>query len=111
MRQDRFAKTKLEIKQLREFGEISRKEDVSECLFNEKDKITHRGIQTERNEDLNKLYDCGVIKYPSPSVMDQIQHMKKKEKIEPANQDHGDSDRSPGLEDRMTSLRKYLIPV
>ncbi|KRT80609.1 hypothetical protein AMK59_5489 [Oryctes borbonicus] len=99
-RQDKLPKPKLEIKQLRDFGEISRTEEVSECTFNE--KITHRGIQTERNEDMNRLYDCGVIKYPSPSVLDQINHMKRKSvKV---NQDHGDTDKSPLVEEKLDSL-------
>lgn len=32
-------------------------------------KLTHRAMQTERQEDLSKLYDTGVIKYPSPGVL------------------------------------------
>lgn len=95
-------KPKLEIKQLREFGEIQRRDDVSECLFNEKEKITHRGIQTERNEDLSRLYECGVIKYPSPSVLDHINHTRRKSiKV---IQDHGDTERSLP-EDKLNALR------
>lgn len=101
-------KPKLEIKQLREFGEISRKEDVSEVMFNEKDKITNRGIQTERSEDVNKLYECGVIKYPSPSVMDQINHTKRKNSIR-LNQDHGDTERSPNVEEKITALSESFF--
>ncbi|GJQ80073.1 hypothetical protein Trydic_g19357 [Trypoxylus dichotomus] len=96
-RQDKMPKAKLEIKQLRDFGEISRTEEVSECAFNE--KITHRGIQTERNEDMNRLYECGVIKYPSPSVLDQINNIKRKSvKV---NQDHGDT----SIEDKLNTLQ------
>ncbi|KAI4456381.1 hypothetical protein MML48_8g00004978 [Holotrichia oblita] len=65
-------------------------------------RITHRGIQTERNEDLNKLYECGVIKYPSPSVLDHITHTRRRNiKV---NQDHGDTERSLP-EDKLNALR------
>ncbi|XP_050301622.1 uncharacterized protein LOC126739839 isoform X2 [Anthonomus grandis grandis] len=32
-------------------------------------RITHRAMQTEREEDISKLYDTGVIKYPSPGLL------------------------------------------
>lgn len=32
------------------------------------DKFTERSMQTERNEDLVKLYETGIIKYPSPGI-------------------------------------------
>ncbi|ENN70513.1 uncharacterized protein LOC109545313 isoform X2 [Dendroctonus ponderosae] len=37
-------------------------------------RLTHRGMQTEREEDMSRLYDTGVIKYPSPSA---LSHAKK----------------------------------
>lgn len=33
------------------------------------EKFTHRSVQTERTDDLDKLYETGVIKYPSPSII------------------------------------------
>ncbi|CAH1997319.1 unnamed protein product [Acanthoscelides obtectus] len=32
------------------------------------DRFTSRAIQTERTDDLNRLYETGVIKYPSPGL-------------------------------------------
>nr|CAH7726892.1 unnamed protein product [Callosobruchus chinensis] len=32
------------------------------------DRFTHRAMQTERTDDLSKLYETGVIKYPSPGL-------------------------------------------
>ncbi|XP_022916287.1 uncharacterized protein [Onthophagus taurus] len=93
-------KPRLEIRQLRDFGEITKKEDVANCLFNEKDKITHRGIQTERNDDMNKIYDCGVIKYPSPGLVQDLITGKKKEK----RNDHGDSVERSSIEDKTSSI-------
>jgi len=38
-------------------------------LEEEDSKITHRAMQTEREEDLVHLYDTGVIKYPSAGIL------------------------------------------
>ncbi|RZB39749.1 Enkurin domain containing protein [Asbolus verrucosus] len=35
----------------------------------EEQKGINRGVQTERPEDIPKLYETGVLKYPSPSVL------------------------------------------
>lgn len=32
------------------------------------EKFTHRSVQTERTDDLCKLYETGVIKYASPNI-------------------------------------------
>lgn len=31
-------------------------------------RTTNRGVQTERPEDITKLYETGVLKYPSHTV-------------------------------------------
>jgi hypothetical protein len=37
-------------------------------------KIIHRGVQTERPEDIAKLYETGVLKYPTASI---VSHSKQ----------------------------------
>ncbi|XP_066139711.1 uncharacterized protein [Euwallacea fornicatus] len=36
-------------------------------------RLTHRAMQTEREEDMAQLYDSGVIKYPRPGIMKSLE--------------------------------------
>nr|XP_023025879.1 uncharacterized protein LOC111513891 [Leptinotarsa decemlineata]XP_023025880.1 uncharacterized protein LOC111513891 [Leptinotarsa decemlineata] len=45
-------------------------------------KVTHRSVQTERTDDINKLFETGVIKYPSAGLA--------KLRESPNLKDHGD---------------------
>ncbi|XP_030751924.1 uncharacterized protein LOC115879308 isoform X1 [Sitophilus oryzae] len=47
---------------------LKKKENINFCTV-EESKITHRAMQTERQENLEHLYDTGVIKYPSPNIL------------------------------------------
>ncbi|KAJ8915009.1 hypothetical protein NQ315_015983 [Exocentrus adspersus] len=40
----------------------------TEIMGQRNSKFVHRGMQTERAEDVSKLYETGIIKYPSPSA-------------------------------------------
>ncbi|KAF7273280.1 hypothetical protein GWI33_014001 [Rhynchophorus ferrugineus] len=46
-----------------------KKNEISSVRVVEGSKITHRAMQTEREDDLEHLYESGVIKYPSPSIV------------------------------------------
>lgn len=48
---------------------LDKKKDKEKIIVLQEDKFTHRSVQTERTDDVNKLYETGVIKYPSPSVL------------------------------------------
>lgn len=51
-------------------------------------KLTHRGVQTERPEDISKLYETGTLIFPSPSIVPPSNNSKQ---ISPARaQDQGD---------------------
>lgn len=52
----------------------SKQKDVPEPKF------TNRAMQTERTDDPIKLYETGVIKYPSPDVMTKRSPRKDKKK-------------------------------
>lgn len=41
------------------------------------DKFTDRSVQTERNDDLAKLYETGIIKYPSAGVISSANKLPK----------------------------------
>lgn len=49
-------------------------------------KFTETAVQTEREQDIRKLYDSGLIIYPSPEVVKGLKTNKRKQ-----SQDHGDS--------------------
>lgn len=54
----------------------------------EESKLTHRAMQTEREEDLSHLYDTGVIKYPSPGIVKSPKKSPLKNRSPPGG--HGD---------------------
>lgn len=54
----------------------------------EESKLTHRAMQTEREEDLSRLYDTGVIKYPSPGIVQSPKKSPLKSRSPPGG--HGD---------------------
>ncbi|KAF2903355.1 hypothetical protein ILUMI_02832, partial [Ignelater luminosus] len=64
------------------------------------EKHTHRAIQTEKPEDISKLYENGIIKYPSAAVLKMIaskqnptrrrERSAQQARATP-NQDHGDT--------------------
>ncbi|XP_018576532.1 enkurin domain-containing protein 1 isoform X2 [Anoplophora glabripennis] len=47
---------------------LERGKEKTEIMGQRNSKFTHRAMQTERAEDLAKLYESGTIKYPSPGV-------------------------------------------
>lgn len=55
----------------------------------EESKLTHRAMQTEREEDLSRLYDTGVIKYPSPGIVKSPKKSPVKSRSPPPG-GHGD---------------------
>lgn len=46
-----------------------KKKDKDKSHIELDEKFTHRSVQTERTDDLNKLYETGVIKYPSSNIL------------------------------------------
>lgn len=48
---------------------LEKRKDKEKFVVEPDEKFTHRSVQTERTDDLNKLYETGVIKYPSPSIL------------------------------------------
>lgn len=83
-------KEKIQIKQMRDFGQVARrKEDESP------EKFSNRAVQTEKSTDVKKIYENGVIKFPSSSVLLAINSFRKKQRLM-RQQDRGDSlTRSP----------------
>lgn len=48
---------------------LDKRKEKEKPVVEHDNKFTHRSVQTERTDDVNKLYETGVIKYPSPSVL------------------------------------------
>lgn len=48
---------------------FDKKKEIEKPPMDPDEKFTHRSVQTERTDDINKLYETGVIKYPSPSII------------------------------------------
>lgn len=101
-------KEKLHIKQMREFGQVPRRmEDESP------EKFTDRSVQTEKSNDLKKIYEHGVIKFPSSSVLSAINSLRRKAK-QIKHQDRGDSvnrslsPKNADLSERVHNLGKFV---
>lgn len=86
--------------------------DAPACAYVENDKFTHRGIQTESVDNWNKLCESGVIKYPSPSVIEDITRRGRR-----SNRDaHNSTDVSKNntnrdikcVQEKMENIGKYL---
>lgn len=73
-----------------------KKKDISSVHVVEEGKITHRAMQTENDEDLDHLYESGVIKYPSPNVFKN-------------NQNVGQGDHIDSVTENMESLSKFIL--
>ncbi|KAK4874355.1 hypothetical protein RN001_013715 [Aquatica leii] len=54
------------------------------------EKYLHRGVQTDNPEDMQKLFKHGVIRYPSPSVLNAIA-ARKNAMAKDTNRDRGDN--------------------
>lgn len=76
----------------------------------ENSKLTHRAMQTERQEDLSKLYDTGVIKYPSPGVLKGIKQTESP-LVRPIQKGEGDQvdNLSQLMENNLTTEEKDFI--
>lgn len=83
-------KDKLQISQMRDFGQVQRRQEDESP-----DKFTHRSVQTEKSDDVQKIYQNGTIRYASSSVINEL-GKKTKSKPQMRHQDRGDaSARSP----------------
>lgn len=75
--------------------------EKTEIMGQRKSKFTHRAMQTERTEDLTKLYESGIIKYPSPGV--------GRSKVSPKTSPHKTKGQGDALEGSMQNLGKFLV--
>lgn len=82
---------------------LEREKEKTEIMGQRKSKFTHRAMQTERTEDLTKLYESGVIKYPSPGV--------GRSKASPMPSPHKAKGQGDALEDSLQNLGKLLVQV
>lgn len=48
---------------------FDKRKEKEKLVLEQEEKFTNRSVQTERTDDVNKLYETGVIKYPSPIIV------------------------------------------
>lgn len=78
---------------------LERGKEKTEIMGQRSSKFTHRSMQTERTEDLAKLYESGTIKYPSPGV--------GRSKASPKGISYRPKGQGDELEEAIQNLGKY----
>lgn len=82
-------------------NKIRNKSEVKKLKSKTENKFIEAGVQTERVQDIKKLYDNGLIIYPSPCVVKELETGKRKQQ----SQDHGDNkNRGDELSNQMKNI-------
>ncbi|KAF5290497.1 hypothetical protein FQA39_LY03601 [Lamprigera yunnana] len=69
------------------------------------EKFLDRGVQTDNPEEMQKMFQNGVIRYPSPSVVNAIAAAKRHAKTKEMKQDCGDNIGNPEVDTLVESVQ------
>lgn len=83
---------------------VNQKSKTKKLKSKTENRFTETAVQTEREQDIKKLYDSGLIMYPSPEVIKGLKTGRRKQ-----SQDHGDSNaNTKSLNDELSSRIENL---